>query len=126
MQLDIQADVKDFHDGIGVESPTTTAIRRPELRAKLIEEEAAETVAAIRRGDLVEAIDGICDLLCVTYGTVLEFGIDLKPYWDEVHRSNMAKLGGPKREDGKALKPEGWTPPNIAGLLGVALNGQRA
>lgn len=114
----VQLDVADFHRVVvGMDTPDTVAIRRPELRASLIEEEARETVEAIRRGDLVEAIDGMCDILCVVYGTADEFGVDLAPFWDEVHRTNMAKAGGPVREDGKRLKPEGWTPPDIAGLL---------
>ena len=29
----------------------------------------------------------------------------------------MAKVGGPIREDGKRLKPEGWEPPNITKVL---------
>jgi predicted HAD superfamily Cof-like phosphohydrolase len=29
----------------------------------------------------------------------------------------MAKAGGPKRADGKQLKPEGWTPPDLAPIL---------
>jgi hypothetical protein len=29
----------------------------------------------------------------------------------------MAKVGGPVRPDGKKLKPEGWQPPDIAGIL---------
>jgi predicted HAD superfamily Cof-like phosphohydrolase len=39
--------------------------------------------------------------------------------WKEVHRSNMAKLEGGvrKREDGKILKPEGWTPPDVEGVM---------
>lgn len=114
---DVQRDVEDFHRTLDIPVGDTPAIRRPELRAALIAEEAGETVAAIRAGDLVEAIDGMCDLLCVVYGTAVEFGIDLAPFWNEVHRSNMAKVGGPKREDGKALKPDGWVPPNIAGVL---------
>lgn len=40
--------------------------------------------------------------------------IDLDPFFREVHRANMEKLKGPKREDGKQLKPEGWQPPRIA------------
>jgi predicted HAD superfamily Cof-like phosphohydrolase len=87
------------------------------LRAELIREEARETVEAIERLDIVEAIDGMCDLLVVTYGTAVEWGIDLEPFFDEVHRTNMAKAGGPIRADGKQLKPEGWTPPDIAGIL---------
>jgi predicted HAD superfamily Cof-like phosphohydrolase len=117
----VQRDVSDFHRAVcDIEDPTSPAIRRPELRAELIREEAAETVAAILRGDLIEAIDGMCDLLCVVYGTAAEFGIDLEPFWDEVHRTNMAKVGGPIREDGKRLKPPGWQPPDIAGVLAIA------
>lgn len=115
---DVQRDVAEFHRVVcEIDDQTTPAIRRPELRADLIAEEAEETVWAIRNGDLVGAIDGMCDLLCVVYGTASEFGIDLEPFWDEVHRTNMAKAGGPVRADGKRLKPPGWTPPDIAGLL---------
>jgi len=53
----------------------------------------------------------------VVYGTALEMGIDLEPHFNEVHASNMAKRGGPVREDGKMLKPEGWLPPDINGIL---------
>jgi len=38
----------------------------------------------------------------------------LEAAFNEVHRSNMAKLGGSKRTDGKILKPPTWTPPNLA------------
>jgi hypothetical protein len=43
--------------------------------------------------------------------------VDLEPFFAEVHRTNMAKVGGPVRPDGKKLKPEGWQPPDIAGIL---------
>lgn len=114
----VQCDIEDFHRVVvGIPDSSTPAIRRPELRAELIREEAQETVDAILRGDLVEAIDGMCDILAVVYGTAAEFGINLAPFWDEVHRTNMAKAGGPVREDGKRLKPGGWQPPDIAGVL---------
>ena len=113
----VQRDVEDFHEALDCPIGTTPAIRRPELRVSLIREETNETIEAIERGDLVEAIDGMCDILCVVYGTAVEFGVNLAPFWDEVHRTNMAKQGGPVRKDGKRLKPEGWTPPDIAGLL---------
>lgn len=113
----VRRDVEDFHRALDIPIGETPAIRRTELRASLIEEEAAETCAAIRAGNLVEAIDGMCDVLCVIHGAAIEFGVDLDPFWAEVHRTNMAKVGGAVREDGKRLKPEGWTPPDIAGVL---------
>lgn len=120
MKHKVQQDVEGFHRALDIPVADTPAIRRPELRAALIREEAQETVEAIERGDLVEAIDGMCDVLCVVYGTAAEFGVDLAPFWDEVHRTNMAKRGGAVRDDGKRLKPEGWTPPDIAGVLARA------
>jgi predicted HAD superfamily Cof-like phosphohydrolase len=83
----------------------------------LIEEEAKETVDAIRAGNLIEAVDGLMDLLVVTFGTIDEFGFDPTAFWNEVHRTNMAKAKGPVREDGKRLKPEGWQAPDIARLI---------
>lgn len=117
MTHSVQRDVEEFHRALGIPVGDTPALRRPKLRAELIREEAAETVAAIEQGDLVGALDGLCDLLCVVYGAAAEFGVDLAPFWDEVHRSNLAKVGGPERADGKKLKPPGWTPPDIAGVL---------
>ena len=114
---DVQADVAEFHRSLEIPIGSSPLIRRPELRADLIREEAGETIDAILAGDLVGAIDGLCDLLCVTYGAAVEFGVDLAPFWSEVHRTNMAKVGGPMREDGKRLKPDGWQPPRIAELL---------
>ena len=68
--------------------------------------------------DMPEFADALGDLDYVVEGTRLTFGIDGAPVAAEIQRSNMAKVGGPKREsDGKQLKPPGWTPPDIAGVL---------
>lgn len=115
----MQMMVQEWHEKFGVNVGATPAIRRALLRAELIREEAAETVAAIERGDLVEAIDGMCDVLYVVFGTAVEFGIDLQPFFDEVHRTNMMKVGGATRKDGKILKPDGWQPPRIKEMLSV-------
>lgn len=126
-----QSDVAEFHSKVlKREDPTTPAIRRPELRAELILEEAFETVEKLTgreinwnwgplvcEPNLIEAIDGLIDLLYVTYGTGGEMGIDLEPFWDEVHAANMRKANGPVREDGKQLKPDDWVAPDIAGVL---------
>jgi predicted HAD superfamily Cof-like phosphohydrolase len=66
---------------------------------------------------LVALADGLADLDYVVEGTRLECGIHGAPIAREVHRANMAKVGGPVREDGKQLKPEGWTPPDVIGEL---------
>lgn len=67
--------------------------------------------------DLPAAADALADVAYVVEGSNLEFGIPTYAVLDEVHRSNMAKVGGPIREDGKQLKPEGWTPPDILDVL---------
>lgn len=129
----VQRDVAAFHEALELTIGETPAIRDADLRASLILEEAAETAESLtgrkvecslgvsdsarRERSLAGAIDGLCDLLAVVYGAAVTFGIDLAPFWEEVHRTNMAKVGGPKRADGKQLKPEGWTPPDIEGLL---------
>jgi predicted HAD superfamily Cof-like phosphohydrolase len=113
----MQQQVREFHLKFGHVIGTTPAISRPHLRMDLIREEARETIEAIDRGDLVEAVDGLCDLLYVTIGAAVEFGIDIEPIFDEVHRSNMAKIGGATRADGKTLKPQGWQEPDVAGEI---------
>lgn len=112
-----QADVEAFHRALEIPVGDSPAIRRPDLRVELLREETAETIEAIEAGDLIETIDGLVDVLVVTYGAAVEFGVNLAPFWEEIHRTNMAKVGGPIRADGKRLKPPGWIPPDIAGVL---------
>jgi predicted HAD superfamily Cof-like phosphohydrolase len=114
-----QAMVAAFHRRFGSPPPEQPDLERfpGALRVRLIQEEADEFAQAIAAGDPVEMVDALCDLLYVTYGAAVDLGVDLQPFFAEVHRSNMAKVGGRKREDGKWIKPAGWTPPDIAGLL---------
>lgn len=56
----------------------------------------------------------LADLVYVCYGTAHGLHIDLDVALREVHRANMAKAGGPRRDDGKLLKPEGWQPPDMS------------
>lgn len=87
------------------------------LREDLIAEEYGELKKGIAEGDVVQVADALADLIYVLIGTAVAFGIDLRPVWGEVHRSNMSKVGGPTRADGKILKPKGWQPPQIAEAL---------
>ena len=116
-------DVREFHERFGVpilDAPKMPTEERQRLRRSLILEEAIETCEAIERGDIIEAADGIADLIYVALGSALEFGIPIERVWAEVHRSNMEKIGGATREDGKILKPPGWVRPDIAGALGLS------
>jgi predicted HAD superfamily Cof-like phosphohydrolase len=114
-----QAMVAAFHRKFGAEPPSRPDLEQfpGQLRVSLIREEADEFARAVADGDLPEMVDALCDLLYVTYGAAVDLGVDLEPFFAEVHRSNMAKVGGRRRADGKWLKPEGWQPPDIAGLL---------
>lgn len=114
---DWQRMVTEFHDRFGVEIGKSPALRKAAFRAALIAEEAGETCEALLRGDFVESIDGLCDIIYVVLGTAVTLGIDLELFMAEVHASNMAKIGGPTRPDGKILKPDGWQPPRIRELL---------
>jgi Uncharacterized protein conserved in bacteria len=109
--------VEDFHNTFRVEVGEYPAIRAPLLRRALIMEEITELVTAIAAGDLPGAVDGIIDAIYVLLGTAVTFGVDIEPIWMAVHRSNMAKIGGTIRADGKVLKPAGWIAPDIESEL---------
>lgn len=112
-----QRHVREFHEAFGLTLGDEPAIRDADLRVKLLREEALEAAEAIEAGDLVKAVDGLIDTIYVCLGALVAFGVDGDPIFDEVHRTNMAKVGGTRREDGKWLKPPGWQPPRIAELL---------
>jgi len=94
-----------------------------ELRYELIREELEELKDAIKDKDIVEVADALTDILYVTYGAGLAFGIDLDKCYAEVHRSNMTKLGEDGkpvyREDGKIKKGPNYERPNLRKVLGV-------
>jgi len=90
-----------------------------ELRRSLFAEEARETLDAIIERDMVEVADGVIDTCVVGLGMLMAFGIDPRPIWAEVLRSNMAKVAGgiTRNAAGKVQKPPGWTQPDVAGEL---------
>jgi predicted HAD superfamily Cof-like phosphohydrolase len=67
--------------------------------------------------DFPALADALGDLDYVVEGARCEWGIDGRPIAAAIHLANMAKATGPVREDGKRLKPEGWTAPDIEGEL---------
>ena len=137
---DVQAMVAEFHGAFGLpnrlgQGKPDAMHERTELRADLIDEEFSEFLASHRREytddgryhelvdvDTIEYADALADLIYVCYGAALEAGINLNAVLEEVHSSNMAKLDADGKPiyhaNGKVAKPEGWQPPNIAGVLG--------
>lgn len=116
--------VGEFMETFGqrVESyPTLSDDKTRILRMSLIEEEVGELKEALDKKDLVEVADALTDILYVVYGTGHALGIELDACFAEVHRSNMSKLGPDgkpiKRGDGKILKGENYTKPDLAKII---------
>ena len=92
------------------------------LYFKLIKEEYKELRDAVDAGDQVEVLDAIVDILVVTIGAGPSMGADVEGAWNEVMRTNFAKIDSEtgkvrRRKDGKVLKPEGWKPPELSSFL---------
>jgi predicted HAD superfamily Cof-like phosphohydrolase len=113
--------VKEFHQRFGEvirSSPGLVDEVTKELRIRLIREETGEFEKAANEGNLVKVADALADILYVTYGTAVSYGIDLEPIFREVHRSNMSK-GDPEVRilNGKVLKAKNYRPPNLQPIL---------
>jgi predicted HAD superfamily Cof-like phosphohydrolase len=123
--------------------PTMPSADVRKLRAKLILEEALETIEALgfsvlytpqskqvaihrvnmatatlvvdREPNLTEIVDGCADVSVVTIGTLIACGIKDVPVLECVDENNLAKFGPGHsiREDGKLIKPPGHRPPDI-------------
>ena len=92
------------------------------MYVKLIDEEHQELLEATLTEDRVEQLDALIDILVVTIGAIHSMGADAEGAWKEVMATNFAKIDREtgkvrKREDGKVLKPQGWTAPNLVPFL---------
>lgn len=117
---DEQAMVEEFHRTFSIvaqEIPADLDEETKRLRVRLIEEEFDELKESMVGGDLAAIAKEMADLLYVVYGTAVSYGIDMDPVFREVHRSNMSKVGGYKREDGKWMKPATYSPACIEPIL---------
>ncbi len=122
----LMAQVQEFHEVFGhpiLITPTLAPENRAKLRIELIREELQEFIEAIEEGDIVKVADSLGDLAYVVAGAGHEFGIPLDLVVEEIHRSNMSKLGADGkpiyRDDGKSLKGPNYTPPDIASILAL-------
>lgn len=118
--------IKEFHvtmEGTVPVAPKMPSKRLLNLRKTLIREEYDEVSEQFdqlindEHSDMTSLIHELTDLLYVTYGAIWACGVDPDPVLEEVHSANMRKLDGPRRADGKILKPEGWRPANVGQVI---------
>ena len=98
------------------------AISQYKMYLNLIDEEHTELKQAVAADDMTEQLDALIDILVVTIGAIHSAGFNGEGAWKEVMSTNFAKIDKKtgkviKREDGKVLKPDGWTPPNLKPFL---------
>jgi predicted HAD superfamily Cof-like phosphohydrolase len=134
--------VKAFMEGAGQhvpDEPMQMDRSTAELRARLILEEAFETVAALGieiecRGEITDfkdlklystvpphvlaTVDGLCDIMYVTIGTFVSMGLPADPFMQEVCQNNMTKVC-PRAHivAGKVQKPADYQPPKLSEIL---------
>jgi predicted HAD superfamily Cof-like phosphohydrolase len=117
--------VGDFHTEIlGLEHPEIPTFNRPEWiieRTRFMMEEVQEFTSAAITGDMVEAADGLADVVYVALGTAWMMGIPFEKIFSHVHNCNMKKQRGVTVRGNAidAIKPPGWVRPNegIAKIL---------
>jgi len=119
--------VRGFHDAFGIKNAEAPTAQLSEsdivLRYKLMREENEEYLEAAEQGDLVEIADALGDMLYILCGTILSHGLEGKmaEVFEEIQRSNMSKLdkdgNAIYREDGKVLKSDLYSKPDLASIL---------
>ncbi len=113
--------VKIFMQTFGQEvksKPSFSSEKINDLRYNLIKEELDELKQAMEDKDLLEVADALTDILYVTYGAGIAFGIDLDKCFEEVQNSNMSKLGEDRKpiynEAGKVMKGPNYFKPDLS------------
>lgn len=116
--------VGDFMEAFGQEvlyMPKMPDTNLAALRLDLITEEVQELRDGLGKRSMLEIADALTDILYVVYGAGHAFGIDLDECFNEVHRSNMTKLGEDGRplyrDDGKVMKGPNYEDPNLEQFL---------
>lgn len=93
------------------------------LQHNLMREELNEYFDASMGFDVVEIADAIGDMLYILLGIANRHGMldKLPAIFDEIHKSNMSKLGSDGkpiyREDGKVMKGPNYFKPDIEKIL---------
>jgi predicted HAD superfamily Cof-like phosphohydrolase len=75
--------------------------------------------------DEPKTVDAICDLLYVILNLCEELELDIEPFFNEVHRSNMTKVPAALSPNKKVQKGPSWEAPRIAEMLASVNEGKR-
>jgi predicted HAD superfamily Cof-like phosphohydrolase len=147
---EMQDKVRDFQAKLGQPTaPAAPAIRDGRLHARCVLEEAVELAVGLcgrepgiavaleivrevaekarakggnSEPDIVEAVDGVIDVVYTALGAAEALGVELDPYFEAVHAANMAKESRAIDGHGKrGYKPAGWVDPkfHIAKMLEI-------
>jgi len=129
------ADVGEFHQKMGLHNVTfgepgpRTDLSPYEMdklidfRVDFMQEELNEFMDAYDAKDDAKMFDALLDLAYVVKGTAHLLGYPWQAGWDRVQEANMKKERATsadmskRRSELDVIKPEGWTPPDIEGLL---------
>lgn len=131
MERSNHGDVGLFHEKFGLDNtachpPGPREPLPPDLitfRLKFISEELDELMAAMAADDVPAIADALVDLAYVVHGLAHLYGFPWQDLWDAVQEKNMLKERATRADQstrgGKfdVIKPDGWTPPDIAGVL---------
>ena len=119
--------VQEFHETYGLpvcEAQNLDCEQTKALRINLLAEELDELKEALANNDMVETLDALIDLQYVLDGAFLSFGLHgvKEAAFNEVHRSNMSKLGADGKpivrpEDGKILKGPDYFKPDMSKFI---------
>ena len=104
--------------------PTLSDEKTNDLRVSLLREELEELEEALSNKDSADVLDALTDLQYVLDGAYLALGLHTvkNAAFEEVHRSNMSKLGKNgevlrRAGDGKILKGENYFKPDLAQFI---------
>jgi len=122
--MDMEAAVKEFRTTYGLpvnEEPTLLPYKDKSLHDDLLEEELEELGGAEYDDDMKEIADAIGDAIYILFGRAVHMGLPINRILQEIHTSNMSKLGEDGkpiyREDGKVLKGPNFFEPRIQAIL---------
>lgn len=118
-------DVERFNrEIIGLPIPDAPSRLIPMRKQAAIDHLTEELVEFKESEVLEDEADALIDLVYIALGRLVEMGLCPGPLFDEVHEANMKKVRGavskrPNSLGHDAVKPEGWTAPDLRPYLGI-------